>query len=185
MNRNFLETVMGAVVIVVAVIFLLFAYHSAELRSVSGYTLSAKFDHIDGVREGADVRLSGIKIGSIIATSLDPKTFQAVVKLSVDDTIKLPVDTIATITQNGLLGDQYMSLVPGNSDKTVAPGGELSYTQSAPSLMALFGQAVFSMSGGNKPADGGGSAAPSQGSQGAAPSNLVPKFDGGTPQQPN
>jgi phospholipid/cholesterol/gamma-HCH transport system substrate-binding protein len=180
MNRNLLETVMGAVVIVVAVIFLVFAYHSAEIRSVSGYTLTAKFDHIDGVREGADIRMSGIKVGSILSTELDPKTFQAVLKLSIDNAIKLPNDTIATITQNGLLGDQYMSLVPGNSDKLIPPGGEISYTQSAPSLMALFGQAVFSMSGGNKPADGSAPAA--QGSQGAASSNVVPKLDGGTPQ---
>lgn len=180
MNRNLLETVMGAVVIVVAVIFLVFAYHSAEIRSVSGYTLSAKFDHIDGVHEGADIRMSGIKVGTIVSTSLDTKTFQAVLKLSIDNTIKLPVDTIATITQNGLLGDPFMSLVPGNSDKTVPPGGELAYTQSAPSLMALFGQAVFSMSGGSKPADGAGAPAP----QGAAPANLVPKLDGGTPPQP-
>jgi phospholipid/cholesterol/gamma-HCH transport system substrate-binding protein len=179
MNRNLLETVMGAVVIVVAVIFLVFAYHSAELRTTAGYPLSAKFDHIDGIREGADIRLSGIKVGSIVATSLDPKTFQAVVKLSIDDEIKLPVDTIATITQNGLLGDQYMSLVPGASDQMIASGGELSYTQSAPSLMSLFGQAVFSMSGGGKPADGNGAAAPAQG---AAPSNPAPKLDDGTPQ---
>ena len=180
MNRNLLETVMGAVVIVVAVIFLVFAYHSAELRTTAGYPLSAKFDHIDGIREGADIRLSGIKVGSIVATSLDPKTFQAVVKLSIDDEIKLPVDTIATITQNGLLGDQYMSLVPGASDQMIASGGELSYTQSAPSLMSLFGQAVFSMSGGAKPADGTG--APAVPPQGAAPANLAPKLDGGTPQ---
>jgi phospholipid/cholesterol/gamma-HCH transport system substrate-binding protein len=182
MNRNLLETVMGAVVIVVAVIFLVFAYHSAEIRSVSGYPLSAKFDHIDGVREGADIRLSGIKVGSIVATSLDTKTFQAVVKLSIDNNIKLPVDTIATITQNGLLGDPFMSLVPGNSDKLVPPGGELSYTQSAPSLMSLFGQAVFSMSGGgNKPA-AAPAPAPGPQEQGAAPSNPVPKLDGGTSQ---
>jgi phospholipid/cholesterol/gamma-HCH transport system substrate-binding protein len=181
MNRNLLETVMGAVVIVVAVIFLVFAYHSAEIRSVSGYTLSAKFDHIDGVHEGADIRLSGIKVGTILSTTLDPKTFQAVLKLSIDNNIKLPVDTVATITQNGLLGDQYMSLVPGNSDKIAEPGGDLAYTQSSPSLMSLFGQAVFSMSGGSKPpGDGAGAAAP----QGAAPANLVPKLDGGTPQQP-
>jgi len=119
MNRNLLETVMGAVVIVVAVIFLVFAYHSAEIRSVSGYPLTAKFDHIDGVHEGADVRMSGIKVGSITSTTLDTKTFQAIVKLSIDNSIKLPVDTVATVTQNGLLGDQYMSLVPGNSDKPV------------------------------------------------------------------
>ena len=180
MNRNLLETVMGAVVIVVAVIFLVFAYHSAEIRSVSGYTLSAKFDHIDGVHDGADIRMSGIKVGTIVSTSLDTKTFQALVKLSIDNNIKLPVDTIATITQNGLLGDPFMSLVPGNSDKIVPPGGELAYTQSAPSLMALFGQAGFSMSGGAKPADGTG--APAVPPQGAAPANLAPKLDGGTPQ---
>jgi phospholipid/cholesterol/gamma-HCH transport system substrate-binding protein len=179
MNRNLIETVMGAVVIVVAVIFLVFAYHSAEIRSVSGYPVTAKFDHIDGVREGADVRISGIKVGSILATSLDPKTFQAVVKLSIDNSIKLPTDTIATITQNGLLGDQYMSLIPGANEKVLASGGELYNTQSAPNLMSLFGQAVFSMSGGGKPADGGGAPAPSQG---AAPSDLAPKLDGGTTQ---
>ena len=99
MNRNLLETVMGAVVIVVAVIFLVFAYHSAEIRSVSGYSLSAKFDHIDGIRDGADIRMSGIKVGTITGTSLDTKTFQALVKLSIDNNIKLPVDTVATITQ--------------------------------------------------------------------------------------
>jgi len=179
MNRNLLETVMGAVVIVVAVIFLVFAYHSAEIRSVSGYTVTAKFDHIDGVREGADIRLSGIKVGSILSTSLDPKTFQAVMKLSIDNSIKLPTDTIATITQNGLLGDQYLSLVPGSADKTIQPGGEIGYTQSAPNLMQLFGQAVFSMSGGGaKPADG----AAQPGSQGAVPANPVPKLDGGSAQ---
>ena len=171
MNRNLLETVLGAVVIVVAVIFLVFAYHSAEIRSVAGYPVTAKFDHIDGVREGADVRISGIKVGSIVGTSLDPKTFQAVVKLTIDNSIKLPVDTIATITQNGLLGDQYMSLVPGASDKQLAAGGELYNTQSAPNLMSLFGQAVFSMTSGNKPADGA--------SQSASPSDLGPKVDGG------
>jgi phospholipid/cholesterol/gamma-HCH transport system substrate-binding protein len=179
MNRNLIETVMGAVVIIVAVIFLVFAYHSAEIRSVSGYQVTAKFDHIDGVREGADVRISGIKVGSILGTSLDPKTFQAVVKLSLDDSVKLPADTIATITQNGLLGDQYMSLIPGASDKVLPAGGELYNTQSAPNLMSLFGQAVFSMSGGGKPADGAGASA---NSQGAAPSDLAPKLDGGTPQ---
>ena len=159
MNRNLLETVMGAVVIVVAVIFLVFAYHSAEIRSVAGYQLSAKFDHIDGVREGADVRISGIKVGSILATSLDPKTFQAVVRLSIDNSVKLPTDTIASVTQNGLLGDQYVSLIPGASNKMIAAGGELYNTQSAPNLMSLFGQAVFSMSGGSKPADGSGGTA--------------------------
>jgi phospholipid/cholesterol/gamma-HCH transport system substrate-binding protein len=181
MNRNLLETVMGAVVIVVAVIFLVFAYHSAEIRSVSGYPLTAKFDHIDGVHEGADVRMSGIKVGTITSTTLDTKTFQAIVKLSIDNSIKLPVDTVATVTQNGLLGDQYMSLVPGNSDQMVPSGGNLSYTQSAPSLMSLFGQAVFSMSSGSKPAPAAdGAAAPAP--QGAAPSNPVPKLDDGTPQ---
>ena len=144
MRGNVIETVMGAVVLVVAALFLLFAYNTSQLRSVQGYELTANFEHIDGIRQGTDVRISGIKVGSVLETTLDPKTFLATVRMSVEPSVKLPDDTVAEIISSGLLGDKYMSLVPGGSDKDLPPGGQIKYTQSSVSLEHLIGQMMFS-----------------------------------------
>ena len=154
MRGNVIETVMGAVVIVVAGLFLVFAYNTSQRRAVSGYELSAEFSRIDGIRQGSDVRISGIKIGSVAAEELDPKTFLAVVRMSIDPSVKLPDDTVAEIISAGLLGDKYMSLVPGGSDVVIPPGGRIKYTQSSVSLESLIGQTIFSSPGAKKPGDG-------------------------------
>jgi len=146
MNRNAVETVMGAVVLVVAAVFLFFAYTTSQIRAVSGYELTARFNRVEGLRDGSDVRISGIKVGSIISQTLDPKTFVAVVKFSLDPSIKLPVDTVATITSSGLFGDKFLSLEPGNEDETLKPGGQVEHTQSPMSLESLIGQYIFSQS---------------------------------------
>jgi phospholipid/cholesterol/gamma-HCH transport system substrate-binding protein len=169
MNRNAIETMLGAVVLAVAGIFVVFAYSTAEVHRVTGYDLVARFDHIDGVRDGGDVRMSGIKVGTITSTTLDPKTFQAVVRLTVDKALALPVDTVASITSSGLLGDKFLELVPGNDDKTLPPGAEITRTQSAVNLEALLGQAVFSSQGSGKSSSGGAPA------DGPTPSNAPPK----------
>jgi phospholipid/cholesterol/gamma-HCH transport system substrate-binding protein len=145
MSRNLLETVMGAIVLLVAVIFLVFAYSAAQLKTVSGYELSAKFNRIDGIRAGGDVRISGIKVGTILSASLDPKTYQAELKLTIDNAVKLPEDSVAQITSSSLLGDNVLELVPGASDTMLQPGGTIQFTQSPTSLQSLLGQAVFSM----------------------------------------
>jgi phospholipid/cholesterol/gamma-HCH transport system substrate-binding protein len=154
MNRNIVETVMGGLVLVIAGIFLVFAYSSAQVRTVSGYEVSAKFDHVDGIRQGGDVRVNGIKVGAVLSATLDPKTFQAVVRMNIDNSIKLPSDTVATITSSGLLGDYYMTLVIGSDDEhPIPPNGTIARAQSPTSVMDLLSQAVFSMGSGNKPAD--------------------------------
>ena len=154
MRGNVIETVMGAVVLVVAALFLFFAYTTSQLRSVPGYLLTANFEHIDGIRDGSDVRVSGIKVGSVLSTTLDPKTFLATVRMSVEPSVKLPDDTVAEIVSSGLLGDKYMSLVPGGSDKDIPAGGQIKYTQSSVSLEHLIGQMMFSPPGGKKPGEG-------------------------------
>jgi phospholipid/cholesterol/gamma-HCH transport system substrate-binding protein len=163
-SRNAIETMMGAVVLIVAALFLFFAYTTSQVSAVSGYDLTARFNRVEGLRDGGDVRISGIKVGSIISQTLDPKTFVAVVKMSIDPSIKLPVDTVATITSSGLFGDKYLSLEPGNEDQTIQPGGEIDHTQSPMSLESLIGQYIFSQ----QPALKGGSAAAPP--PGAAPS---------------
>jgi len=155
MKGNVIETVMGAVVLVVAALFLFFAYNTSQLRAVKGYELTANFEHIDGIRDGSDVRVSGIKVGSVVSTTLDPRTFLATVRMTVEPKVKLPDDTVAEIVSSSLLGDKYMSLVPGGSDKDIPPGGQIKFTQSSISLEHLIGQMMFSPpGGGKKPGEG-------------------------------
>ena len=163
MRGNIIETVMGAVVLIVAALFLVFAYKTSQLRTVSGYQVSADFSRVDGIRLGSDVRISGIKIGSVTATDLDPKTFLAEIRMTIDPAVKLPDDTVAEIISSGLLGDKYLSLVPGGSEKDIPPGGKIKYTQSSVSLENLIGQMIFSAPGAKKPGEGEAPANPSPG----------------------
>jgi phospholipid/cholesterol/gamma-HCH transport system substrate-binding protein len=182
MNRNVLETVMGALVLAVALIFLAFAYSSAGIRTVSGYQVTAKFDRIDGIKVGTDVRISGIKIGTVTATTLDPKSFQAVVRMTVDGSYLLPVDTVAQITSNSLLGDNFLKLVPGNDDKNISPGGAVTNTVPPTDLMQMLSQLAFSMGGGSKQ-DGDGESPSGPAPSGGAPSGPTPS--GPTPSNSN
>jgi phospholipid/cholesterol/gamma-HCH transport system substrate-binding protein len=120
------------------------------------------------------VRISGIKIGSIVGETLDSKTFLARLRLSIDPSVKLPDDTVAEIVSAGLLGDKYLSLVPGGSETLIPAGGQIKYTQSSVTLENLIGQMIFSSSGSKKPAEG---EAPSeqQGQPQAAPGGAAPK----------
>jgi phospholipid/cholesterol/gamma-HCH transport system substrate-binding protein len=145
MSRNVIETVMGAVVLVIAALFLFFAYSTSQVHAGRGYEVSAKFERVDGIREGGDVRMSGIKVGTIVSEALDPKTFMAIVKMSIDPSIKLPKDTEAQIVSSGLLGDKYMSLVPGTEDETIPPGGQIALTRPGFSLESILGQVIFSV----------------------------------------
>ncbi len=144
MRRNLIETILGGVVLVVAALFLAFAYSSTGIQAVSGYELFAKFDRIDGLKDGGDVRMSGIKVGTVIGQSIDPKTYLAIVRVSVDPAIKLPLDSAAEIVSDGLLGGKYMSLVPGAEEKMIKPGGEIKFTQSPLNLESLISQFMFS-----------------------------------------
>jgi len=144
MHRNVIETVMGAVVLVIAAVFLFFAYSTAQVHAVNGYEVTAKFDHIEGVREGGDVRVSGIKVGTILSQTLEPGTFLAVVKMSIDPIVKLPTDSVAKIESAGLLGDKFMALIPGANEKFIKPGGMITNTQAPVSIEDMIGQYIFS-----------------------------------------
>src|SRR5580658_7046466 len=112
-RRNAAEVLTGAVVLLVAVGFLAYAVAHSGRSSVSGYSLTARFDHIDGLPVGSDVRMAGVKVGSVEAERIDPHSYLAVVTLSVRDGLKLPKDSSAAITSDGLLGGKYLSLSAG------------------------------------------------------------------------
>jgi phospholipid/cholesterol/gamma-HCH transport system substrate-binding protein len=177
MRGNVIEIVIGAVVLVVAALFLVFAYRTSQLRTVSGgYEVSADFARIDGIHQGSDVRISGIKVGSVVADELDPKTYLATIRMSIDRAVQLPDDTVAQVTSSGLLGDKYMSLTPGGSDTMIPPGGKIQYTQSSISLENLIGQMMFTTPGGKTSGPGAeGNASGSPAPNAAAP--LAPAPD--------
>lgn len=144
-QRNLSELVAGAVVLSVAIGFLGYAVANTGRSSSSGYLLSANFERIDGLNPGSDVRLAGVKIGRIVAARIDPKTYQAQITFSVQDDVKLPTDSSAEISSDGLLGGKVLSLVPGGDDKLLANGGRITITQSAVSLEQLLGKFIFSV----------------------------------------
>ncbi len=163
MSGNVIETVMGAVVLVVAALFLFFAYSTSQVGAVTGgYPVTAQFQNVDGIRSGSDVRIGGVKVGSVVSETLDPKTYTATLEMKLGSQYKLPDDTVAEITSSGLLGDKYVSLVPGGAEKDIPPGGQIRYTQSSVSLENLIGQMIFSNPAQKKP-DAGTEAAPGGG----------------------
>jgi phospholipid/cholesterol/gamma-HCH transport system substrate-binding protein len=163
-GRSFAEVAAGAVVLLAAAAFLVFAVSNSGRGGIAGpsLTLSAKFDRIDGLAPGADVRIAGVKVGSVLDQRIDPASFLAVLTLRIDASLRLPADSSAEIASEGLLGGRFVSIVPGGAERILANGGEITITQSAISLESLLGRFIFSMT------EGQGGAARGQG-EGAAP----------------
>jgi len=153
MRNNVIETVMGAVVLMIAGFFLTFAYTNSGYRtSNDSISYHAVFDRVDGLVVGSDVRMSGVKIGSIREMSIDPKTYLAHVVLAVNTHIKIPKDSSAEIVSDGIMGGKYLALVPGGDDDMLKANAQIEHTQSSVSLEAMIGQLIFSPK--NKEADG-------------------------------
>lgn len=150
MENSFVETLIGAVVIAIASAFLAYGYTVTDVGRVSGIQLKAEFDRVDGLATGADVRMSGIKIGTVSSQELNRNNYYAVVTMSLTDEIALPIDSSAKITSEGLLGGNYVSLTPGGSEEMLQNGDEIQFTQGSIDLIGLVGQAVFSAQGGDE-----------------------------------
>lgn len=131
------ETILGAAVAVVAVGFLAFAAAQAGQTSGSGgYELTARFNKVDGVDVGSDVRVSGVKVGVVRDIRLDPETYMAQLTFSVDSNVQVLDESTARIASDGLLGGAYVAIEPAGMD-ALPPGGEVPYTQGAVDLLTL------------------------------------------------
>jgi phospholipid/cholesterol/gamma-HCH transport system substrate-binding protein len=145
MKDSAVETAIGAIVIAIAAAFLFFVYTTTDRASArSGYRVNAEFDNIGAVNIGTDVRLAGIKVGSVVAEELNPETFQARVTMTIDPKLKLTDDTTAKISSEGLLGEPFISLEPGGSETMIEDGGEIQFTQGAIDIWKLVSEAMFS-----------------------------------------
>ncbi len=150
MDRNIVETVMGAVVLLVAGFFVFFAYTTAEVKAVTGYEVTAPFYKVGGLSKGSDVRISGIKVGTVVELGLDMETYDAIVRMSISPEIKLPLDTVATLDSGGLLEGKYVRLEPGSDKTIIKPGGKIFKTKDFRSLEDQVGEIIFLATGGEK-----------------------------------
>ena len=144
MQRNTLETVMGAIVLLAAAGFVTLAYEAADIKGNGGYEIIAEFGSTGGLSIGDDVRISGIKVGRITEQSLDPFTFSARIAMSIAPDIKIPADSSARITAASLLGGNYLELMPGAEDEMLAAGAVIYNTRDPVSISDLLGKMVFS-----------------------------------------
>ena len=148
MRRNAIESVMGAVVLLVAGVFVFFAYDMAQVKAVEGYEVTALFYKIGGLNEGSDVRISGIKVGTVIDHELDPESYDARVRMTITREVKLSVDTVASIASEGLLGGKYVRLEPGTDKSYIKHGGTITKTKDFRSLEDQVGEIIFLATGG-------------------------------------
>lgn len=145
MQKNLVETILGAVVLLVAALFILFFYKTTDIRPTTGYEITADFTSIEGLDSGSAVRISGVKVGQVVGIALDPKTYRAVVSMNINEGVKIPKDTAAVVASEGLLGGKFMSLAPGGDEEMMKAGDEIAMTQSTPGLEQLLGQVIFSL----------------------------------------
>ena len=147
MKRSVIETILGAVVIIVACFFLYFSYKMGDVAQSVGYSVHADFSGIGGLSVGDDVQISGVKIGNVADVSLNPQTYLARVTMTLENSVKLPTDTAALISSKSLLGGRYLALEPGADEELIEDGGRIMYTQAPQNLEQLLRQFIFSMQG--------------------------------------
>ncbi len=145
MKRSVAETVLGAVVIIVAGLFLSYSVKTADVGQKDGYIVTADFSGVGGLKIGDSVQISGVKVGNVAAVELLPDTYLARVHLNIRKGYELPTDTAALISSESLLGGLYLALEPGADEEMIEDGGSIQYTQAPQNLEQLLGQFIFSM----------------------------------------
>jgi len=143
-TSNYFEIIVGTFVLFCAIFFLFNSFQSSKVKTDGGYHLLAKFDNAEGIAVGSDIKISGIKIGTVEEQFLDEKDFRAVLKLNIAKNVKLSSDSSAKIASEGLLGSKYLSLSPGSDDENLKDGEEISFTQSSVNFEDLLGKFIFS-----------------------------------------
>ncbi len=145
MSRNIIETLIGGFVLLVAILFLNYSFGKASIGAPDGYTVYADFSGLGGLKEGDDVRISGVKVGAVKSVTLVPETYLARVTLSVDKTLEIPNDSAAIIGSESLMGGRFLQIDIGAEEDMLEAGGRIEFTQAPQNLEQLLGKFIFSM----------------------------------------
>jgi phospholipid/cholesterol/gamma-HCH transport system substrate-binding protein len=143
-NNNYFELIVGTFVLLCAALFFFNSFKSAKLNNSSGYYLIAKFENVDGIANGSDIKISGVKIGTVESQFLDEKDFRATLKIKIKNDVRLPSDSSAKIISEGLLGSKYLALTPGADEENLKDGDEILFTQSSVNFEELLSKFIFS-----------------------------------------
>jgi phospholipid/cholesterol/gamma-HCH transport system substrate-binding protein len=138
-TENVAETLVGALVLATAI----YTAQGTDVGVGGGeYAVSADFRKADGLTIGGDVRISGVKVGTVTSLTLDTKSYNAKVGFSIRNDVEIPTDSSARIASEGLLGGSYVSIEPGADDLMLQDGGTLTYTQGSIDILDLVGKAI-------------------------------------------
>ncbi len=144
MRYSSIEILMGAVVLVTAIFFLIIGMQSIDTKQKDGYNLSLIFGSSAGLRNGDDVKISGINVGKIINLDLDPEDYNAKIKIVVKSEVKIPDDSSARITSSSLLGGNFLDIIPGSSETYMKSNDVIYDTSDSVSFMEMLGKVIFS-----------------------------------------
>jgi phospholipid/cholesterol/gamma-HCH transport system substrate-binding protein len=164
-REHLIEALVGLLVVLVAVWFIYMAWErTGGGREAGAIHVKALFPNVSGIDNGADVRVAGMKIGSVISQRLDPSSYQAELTLALDKDVHVPVDSSAAITSEGILGRSYIALIPGGEQTPLKNGDTIADTQGSIDLMGMVGQFInksgASGSSGGNSSSSSGTAAP-------------------------
>ncbi|MDR1694536.1 MAG: MlaD family protein [Lactobacillaceae bacterium] len=149
MNKKPIETIMGIIVIFIAASFIYFSYNASDLRVVKGYEITVNFLKVGGLNIGSDVRINGVKVGTVVSQSLDNENYHAVIKLSVASNIKLPKDSTFEVATDGLMGDKFIKVQPGTSLELLKNGDTATNTKDFKTIEDMVGEIIFAVTGGD------------------------------------
>jgi phospholipid/cholesterol/gamma-HCH transport system substrate-binding protein len=147
MYKRPVETVMGILVLVVAGLFCYFAYSVSDLQVVKGYQITANFLKVGGLNTGSDIRINGIKIGTVVNQKLNEEDYTADVTMSIASDINLPKDSIASIVSDGLMGNKFIKITPGHSKEFLKDGDKMEQTKDFKTIEDLVGEVIFMVTG--------------------------------------
>lgn len=150
MRHNFLETITGAVVLLVAGVFFAFGYQFSNSSRIETIRVLATFDRADGIAVGNDVRMGGVNIGRVGQMKIDKKSFKAILSLDIDASLKIPVDSSVEILSESLMGGKYVNISPGGEEDILKNGSNITLTQSSISFESLLSKYIFSQGSSNK-----------------------------------
>jgi phospholipid/cholesterol/gamma-HCH transport system substrate-binding protein len=158
MRESLFETLVGLAVVVVAGFFLVFSLSQrSDASTGDSYELVAKFDRADGISPGTDVRVAGVKVGTVKSINLDQKTYRAEVALAIRNGVQIPEESAAQIQSDSLLGGSYIHIQISGMPDNMQPGSKFEYTRGSMDILGILLQAVSGMGGGNNGDAGGGS----------------------------